>query len=256
MSEFEKWCDDFDEKVGDHELTLLTTDAARLGIGLEKVAAVVPSHYASDKRLASILEKLGKPEAAKYLEGKLPSDKKARSGDLGEILAISFIKQRTIFDQTVMKLRWKDSRNMALRGDDLLAVGLSNTDQLLFLKGESKSRLNLSASPITDARNSLNNYDGLPNPHSLTFLADRMAEEGRTDISDRIDAAQLSTGIHIQDVTHMTFTFSANDPRSHLWADLAAYDGEVEQWSVGLRIESHQEFIKAVFDKVIADGIT
>lgn len=256
MPDFEKWCDETEPDVGAHDLTLLTTKDGGFDIGLEKVAAIIPDQYASPNRLARILERLGKPAASKYLAEKLPTMKKARSGDVGEILAVSYIEEETVFNESVNKLRWKDSREMALRGDDMLAVGIDDeSGNLLFLKGESKSRLSISNSPIKDARKSLDAYDGLPNPHSLSFLSDRFAEEGRDDLADQIDTIMLTNGVNIKDVTHMIFTFSGNDPESYLTTDLNTYEGDVEQWSVGLRISEHQDFIAGVYDKVLTVGV-
>lgn len=258
MADFLDWCveTETENDVGEHDLTLLKTKKGGFEIGLAKIAAVMPDHYASETRLAGILEKLGKPAAAEYLAQKMPTGKKPRSGDVGEILAVSYIEERTIFDKSVDKLRWKDSREMALRGDDMLAVGITKKGKMLFLKGESKSRLKLSNSPIEDARKSLNVYDGLPNPHSLGFLADRFSDDGRTDIADQIDAIMLTSGVKAKDVTHMIFTFSGNDPETYLTTDLTNYDGAIDQRSVGLRISDHQEFIAGVYEKVLSDGDT
>lgn len=256
MTDFAEWCEETETEVAKHDLSLLNTKKGGFFIGVDKVAAIIPDQYASPKRLARILRRLGKPAASKYLAGKLPTKTKARSGDVGEILAVSYIEEETIFNENVNKLRWKDSREMALRGDDMLAVGLTKKGKMLFLKGESKSRKSLANSPIQDARKSLNNYDGLPNPHSLSYLADRFSDAGRDDLADQIDGLMLTKGINVKDVTHMIFTFSGNDPESYLTTDLKDYEGDVEQWSVGLRINEHQEFIAGVYEKVLSIGVT
>ncbi len=142
---------------------------------------------------------------------------------------------------------------MPMRGDDLLAVGFWD-NSIQFLKGESKSRKRLSKTLLGETRKALNGSNGRPTPHALTFLSDRLAEEGREDIADQIDAAQYQDGIRIDRVSHMVFTFSGNNPKRLLKTDLAEYDGEVDQFSVGLQVERHQEFIKEVFERVIANG--
>lgn len=256
MPDFDEWCDESEAEREKHDLTLVRLKDGGFEIGLEKVATFLPDEYASPLRLARILERLGKPAAAKYLEGKLPTSKKARSGDIGEVLAVSYIAEKTVFDESVNKLRWKDSREMALRGDDMLAVGVTRKGKMLFLKGESKSRKSLSNSPIEDARKSLNNYDGLPNPHSLSYLSDRFSEAGRDDLADQIDTKMLVKGVNPRDVTHMVFTFSGNNPESYLTTDLDGYSGGIEQWSVGLRIEAHQDFIAGVYQKVLDYGVS
>ena len=250
---FDSWCDESEKEVSGHLLTVLRTDDDRKDIGVKAVADELPQHYVSDDRYADILKKLGKPAAARYLEEKLPRTEQIRSGDLGEILATSYIEQETDWDQTVKKLRWKDHREMPMHGDDLLAVGFWG-DGIQFLKGESKSRKRLSRISLREAREALDGNNGRPTPHALAFLSDRLADEGREDIADQIDDAQYRDGIPIDRISHMVFTFSGNNPERLLKTDLEEYDGDVYQFSVGLQVKTHQEFIKKVFETVRADG--
>ena len=250
---FDAWCKESEDQVNDHDIVVLRVDDDHTDIGVEAVARELPQHYVSTHRYARILKRLGKSAAAQYLEKKLPQTKSMRSGDLGEILAISYIEEKTIWDQTVKKLRWKDHREMPMRGDDLLAVGFED-GKIQFLKGESKSRKNLSKASLQEARKALNGNNGRPTPHALTFLADRLAEEGREDIADQIDDAQRQDSIPIDCVSHMVFTFSGNNPECLLKTYLAKYKGKFYQFFVGLRVKTHQEFVKKVFETVRADG--
>jgi Cap4 SAVED domain len=78
----------------------------------------VRSHYDSVDRIANDVEKLGYKAAAQILRERLPRTKKARSGDLGEILACELVEEERHFTVPVRRLRYKDGREMALRGDD------------------------------------------------------------------------------------------------------------------------------------------
>ena len=51
----------------------------------------------------------------------------------------------------------------------------------------------------------------------------------------------------------MLFTFTGNNPENFLTADLNNYTGTIDQFSVGLRVEDHQAFIKVVYKKAL-DG--
>lgn len=255
MSIFDAWCDESKNEVNGHRLTVLRMDDDRRAIGVEAVASELPQHYMSASRYADILTKLGKPAAAQCLKDKLPQTKSIRSGDLGEILAISYIEQKTIWNQTIKKLRWKDHREMAMRGDDLIAVGFED-GEIQFLKGEAKSRAKLSSTPLREARKTLGKNNGRPSPHALAFFSARLVEEGREDIADRIDAAQYQDSIPLSRISQMMFTFSGNSPESLLKTDLADYDGDFDQFSVGLQVDPHQGFIKEVFETVINDGDT
>lgn len=255
MLEFKDWCDAADIKVGPYALRLLSSDPARMNAGIVATAAIVPTHYAAEERVAAILRRLGKPAAAQFIEGKLPTSKSIRSGDLGEILATEWIASQGGYQVPVKRLRWKDHRNMAMRGDDV--IGIRQDPQaggVLFLKTEAKSRVALSAAVVAEARAGLDKDGGLPSAHALSFIADRLAELGNGALADAILDAQLKHGIQAQSVRHLTFTVSGNDPKVHLTGSLQTYSGGITQWSVGLRIEGHVAFVAAVYDLVIANA--
>jgi len=255
MSGIKNWCASKDEDVKIHHLRVLEVDPAKITTAIEEIPKVVPGHYASAERVARLMQRLGKPAAAKFIEDKLPTSKSIRSGDLGEILGSSYVTEFTDFTTGINRLRWKDHREMAMRGDDIIAVRIvSSPEKINFLKGEVKSNVSLSPSTVTKARKALLNNKSRPSAHALTFLADRLHDKGQNDLADLIDDAQLVLGIKLKQVSHLMFTFSANDPTSILRNDLNAYTGTVAQYAVGLRVKTHQTFIKSVFEKVIADG--
>lgn len=100
---------------------------------------------------------------------------------------------------------------------------------------------------IDEARAALCANSGLPSPHALAFVADRLNQAGDTFLGDALDKAQLKDGIRVSQVSHMLFTFSGNDPLKLLKTNLQSYAGPVPQHYVGLRVDRHQDFIKAVF---------
>jgi Cap4 SAVED domain len=255
MVQFNDWCSATDSSIGAHPLRILSGDPTRLGVGITATAAAVPSHYSAEERVAGILRRLGKSKAAKFVEDKLPTSKSIRSGDLGEILATEWIATQSSYQVPVKRLRWKDHRNMAMRGDDVIGIRLNpQTDRLLFLKTEAKSRVSLSANVVAEARAGLDKYGGLPSAHALSFIADRLADVGNDALSDAILDEQLRHGIQPKSVTHLLFIFSGNNPEAHLASSLQTYAGGIAQRSVGLQIKSHGAFVAAVFDQVIANG--
>lgn len=255
MVQFNDWCDTAGSNVGVHPLLLISGDPARLNTGVAATAAIVPTHYVAEERVAAILRRLGKPAAAQFIEGKLPTSKSIRSGDLGEILATEWIVSQGGYQVPIKRLRWKDHRNMAMRGDDVIGIYQDpQTSSLFFLKTEAKSRMVLGATVVAEARAGLDKDGGLPSAHALSFIADRLAELGNDALADAILDAQLKYGIQAPNVRHLTFTFSGNNPEAHLTSSLQAYPGHIEQWSVGLRIEGHAAFVAAVYDLVITNA--
>lgn len=140
---------------------------------------------------------------------------------------------------------------MSMRGEDVLAFNLDPKGAgLKILKAEVKSRAGMRTAVIDEARAALSANDGLPSPHAIAFVADRANEVGDTVFGDALDKAQLKDGIRASQVSHMLFTFSGNDPLTLLKTNLQAYSGAVPQHYVGVRVEGHQGFIKAVFEAV------
>ena len=256
MVQFNDWCITTNAVVGDHNLCLLTGEIDKLATGIGETAVVVPGHYAAEEQVSRALARLGKTAAAALIQGKLPTTKGIRSGDLGEIYATEWIDAHCGgYLAPIKRLRWKDHRNMAMRGDDVIAINVDPESQRLrFLKTEAKSRVRLTGQVLANARTGLDKDGGRPSAHALAFISARLVELGELPLADAIDDALLKHGIPIQNVRHLLFTFSDNDPTALLNASLEAYQGGIPQLGVGLRVDGHAAFIGAVYERVIANA--
>jgi hypothetical protein len=244
------WCECDEEVTGRKRLWLLTEQVG----GREQVWALlleaVRSHYDNLDRIAADVARLGYEKAAEILRTRMPTEERARSGDLGEILASELAEDSLGFRIPVKRLRFKDGRNMALRGDDFIGVVVEEGGQLRLLKGESKSRQELAKTAITEAREALDRDDGRCTPESLLFVADRLLDSndpadqtlGRA-LRDEIGQKSLPPGR----IDHILFTLSGNAPPPSLKEDLDGAGADRNQYSVNLRIPDHGEFIGSVF---------
>jgi hypothetical protein len=256
MVSFGDWCNIDDSMVGVHSIKVLSGRPEDLPKGHDAISSIVPTHYASEEHIARNLARLGKAAAADFIRQKLPTSRSIRSGDLGEILATEYIANQTTYTVPVKRLRWKDHRNMAMRGDDVIGFAQDPaTGRLFFLKTEVKSRASLATAVVVEAREALDKDNGLPSAHALSFISARLLESGNTALADAIDDEQLKYGISPQAVTHLLFTFSGNSPIGFLSTSLAACAGAIPQLCVGLRIDDHKGFISAVYDLVIQNAI-
>lgn len=129
MVQFNDWCDAADTPVGDHQLRVMTGRPADAATGIQVTATAVPAHYAAEERIAAALARLGKAAAAKMITDLLPQTPQIRSGDLGEIYATEWIDAHSGYRAPIKRLRWKDHRNMAMRGDDVIGMILDPETQ-------------------------------------------------------------------------------------------------------------------------------
>lgn len=244
------WCVCAEEVTGRKRLWLLTEK----GGGRERVWALliksVRSHYDHLDRIAADAARLGYEKAAEILRTRMPTEERARSGDIGEILASELAEDTLGFRIPVKRLRFKDGRNMALRGDDFIGVVVAEGGQLRLLKGESKSRQELAKPAITEGREALDRDDGRCTPESLLFVADRLLDSNDPAdqalgqaLRDEIGQKSLPSGR----IDHMLFTLSGNVPPPSLKADLDGTGGGRSQYSINLRVPDHGDFIGAVY---------
>lgn len=256
MVQFDDWCHSVDKTVGDHSLRVMTGQTDNRQTGIQVTAAIVPGHYASEEHIARAFARLGKSAAAKLIYDKLPTTKAIRSGDLGEIYASEWINAHSGGYRTPIKrLRWKDHRNMAMRGEDVIGIFQDpKTKQLYFLKTEAKSRARLTGQVLTEARSAMDKDGGLPSAHALLFISERLFKLGELPLADAIDDATLKYRIPVQNVRHLLFTFSGNAPDDLLTTFLQDYQGAINQLAVGLHVENHAAFIGAIYDQVIANA--
>ncbi len=249
---YKKWCDTTKETTERKRYWTLVEKADGRHEIRDSLAETMRSHYDRLERIADDVKRLGYKKAARILRSQLPQTPKGRSGDLGEILATELVEEEIKLRVPVRRLRYKDGRNMALRGDDFIGAGFGGDDKLWLLKGEAKSNQKLGKTTITNARKVLNRDHGRCTPDSLMFVANRLldsddeadVELGRV-IRDEVGLDTLKPGR----IDHMLFTMSGNTPPAALKEDLEAASTNRDHYVVNLRIEDHQDFIKEMYQE-------
>jgi hypothetical protein len=257
MPLFDDWCDNNEDREEKKRFWKLTEKADGREAILDDLAERVRSHYDSLERIADDVEALDYEAASAILRERLPRGKKARSGDLGEILASELIEEKLGFEVPVRRMRFKDGREVALRGDDFIGVEYDDDQgRLRLLKGESKSRKTLSKGAIKGARRTLNRDDGRCTPISLLFVADRLMDRGGDEeiIGKVIRAEVARRALPPARIAHALFTVSGNAPPEALAQDFEALGQERRHLVINLHIEDHQEFIKEIYEEAAKLG--
>lgn len=256
MALFKEWCDC--ESTGGAGKKLLKY--AEKADGRAKIAATLPgivrSHYDDARRIADDVASLGYTKAAALLAERMPRSERARSGELGEILATELVEESLGYRVPVRRLRYKDGREMALRGDDFIGVVVQGNGELRFAKGESKSRANLSKSTIKEAREVLSRDAGRPTPTSILFVADRLMDLGGKEeaLGRAIRHDVAIRTVPSSRIEHIMFTVSANETPKALADDLAAAAAEHPHTIVHVHISDHQDFIKSSYEGALKLG--
>lgn len=176
MGLYQKWCDTTKEKDKRKRYwTYVEKDGGRDEIR-DGLAETIRSHYDRLERIAEDVERLGYKVAAKILSEAMPQTPKGRSGDLDEILATELVEEEIGLRVPVRRLRYKDGRNIAMRGDDFIGAGYDAAgEKLWLLNGEAKSNKVLGKATITSARKVLNRDNGRCTPEPCLQAADILA---------------------------------------------------------------------------------
>jgi len=103
-------------------LRILSLNQEEFNNLVSALVELLPEYYVDPLSIASTLERLGKNAAAQKLRDKIPEVKNIRSGDIGEVLTADYIEESTSYSVPIRKLRWRDHRNMAMRGDDVIVI--------------------------------------------------------------------------------------------------------------------------------------
>jgi hypothetical protein len=247
---FDTWCSNEESIEKGKTLRLLSGRDAAQAKAVETIQKLIPKHYCDPSLVKKWLKKWGYKRSLTVIKNNLPESKKARSGDIGEILATEYINRKLDFTVPIFRLRWRDHRELALRGDDLFAVRVDENGRVHFLKGEAKSRQEISTDVVNEAADALRTHDGRPGPHTLNFVVKRLAELGEDELYTALEDYLTRRTIPRKRITHLIFVLAGNDPKPYLSGYLDEYSGAVPQIVIGVRVKNHGVFVKTVFDGV------
>lgn len=238
------------KKRGRHRQIVVSEKFGARDGSLDGIVQVVKGHYVSNEILAAWFDAHGAPEVAILVREHLPIGRRARSGDCGEVLATELVEYATPYRVPIRRLRWKDGRDMALRGDDVVGVKESNAGRIDFLKGESKSRATLSKTVVDQAYSALDASEGRPSRHSVLFVAARLRELGEQALATSLELAVLD-GFRGRRIEHVLAVFCGNDPAALVQSSLTERATSTHKTHViSFWVPDHPEFITAVYGRL------
>ena len=182
---FAKWlvCNDLD--CTDNKIhRSLTVNSTYEDEAVEEVANWLINHHLPKRKRdflgkkKAILEKYDFNEYADSLHI-FPTEDKTKKGNLGEVILSEYLRASSGIDILIYKLRYNPNVDQSMKGDDVLLVN----DKKILL-GESKFRTVAAKSVVEEISNNFGKV--LTLPISLSFIADRLYEEGEFELSDKI----------------------------------------------------------------------
>src|SRR5713101_4090846 len=90
---------------------------AKRAAAIQRLKALLIDHFVGHE---TVLKAGGLAKSAGIIKSSLPTEKKARSGDLGELLAAEFVNSETTYRVAVAKLQWKSDKETSLHGNDII----------------------------------------------------------------------------------------------------------------------------------------
>jgi len=157
---------------------------------LPHLAQAVLDHHFHRRRIAALVRQLGHTEAAEYFAKNLPKDNNTRKGNFGEVVASEHLVQRYGYDMPVFKLRFRDSHDLAMRGEDIIAFEMEAGTISRVIIGEAKCIVQYQKETVRSAHHRL--ADAVrPRPMTLSLLSEILYTEGRDDLASEIDRVSL-----------------------------------------------------------------
>jgi hypothetical protein len=239
---FQKWLQTAAAKTHS-AVSLYTERPGARSIGLQELKKLLADHFVGE---TTILQAGGYAKAAAIIANSLPSNKKTRSGDLGELLATEYLNSETSFVVPIKKLRWKSDRETAMHGNDVIGVD-SKQVPVRVVKGECKSRVHFAKATVDEAAESLDLHNGRPNPSTLAFITKRLYEEKRDAEAKIFQDLQCAGTIATKNLSHLVFALAGNDPSKDLASCPKSKHG-IKRQSTAIVVNDHGAFVAAVYD--------
>jgi hypothetical protein len=224
-------------------VSLYTERPGARSLGLAALKKLLADHFVGE---GTILGAGGYAKSAGIIANSLPTNKRTRSGDLGELLATEYLNSETPFVVPIKKLRWKSDRETAMHGNDVIGVD-TRSKPVHILKGECKSRAAFGKATVEEAAASLDLHDGRPNPSTLAFITKRLYEEKRDAEAKVFQNLQCEGAMSAKNVSHLIFALAGNDPSKHLANGPKSKHAGIKRQGTAIVINDHGAFVAAVY---------
>jgi HamA len=226
------------------EVRVYTERPGTRSFGLSVLKKLLADHFVGE---ATIVQAGGYSKSSSIITNSLPTNKRTRSGDLGELLATEYLNSETPFVVPIKKLKWKSDRETAMHGNDVIGIN-TKIKPTRIVKGECKSRAVFGNDTVKEAATSLDLHDGRPNPSTLAFITKRLYEDNRDAEAKVFQDLQCEGAISATNLSHLIFALAGNDPSKHLTNCPKSKHAGIKRESTAIIINDHGAFVAAVYE--------
>lgn len=144
-------------------------------------------HHIHRRRIADALNTLGHTEAASFFAAEMPRSNNTRKGNFGEVVASEHLMQRYGYHMPVFKLRYRDSTELPMRGEDIIAFALDAANHIeRVIVGEAKAIVAFATRTVVEANERLCTAFS-PRPMTLSLIAELLYAEGNDALGREVD---------------------------------------------------------------------
>jgi len=137
-----------------------------------------------------------------------PKNLSTRKGNFAEVVLAEYLQATTDAQMPIYKLRYNPNADQSMKGDDVLLFDL-DSDPIRIVVGEAKFRGTLSKQVVKDTVTALTCSRQKTLPASLAFVADRLFEEGKTEMSDKVFRCATLIAANRLRIDHVGFLMSS-----------------------------------------------
>jgi len=211
------------------------------------IEAIVDHHF-HRQRIKGALERLGFGESAKYFSRHLPKEDKIRKGNFGEVVASEHLRQRHGYKMPVFKLRYMDTPNMPMRGEDIVAFKITEDNKITAICiGEAKTLERYNRDQVEKAHKRLV-IAYHPYPVTLSLISNILHERGDHDLAEQIDMILETLSLRPFPRHNWLFVITGDQPRDP-FGPIEEIDRVVESLvTVSVHLSQLSSFINEIFE--------
>ncbi len=182
----------FDHQDGHSEHGVPTRSLSETDSDVEQFVAIMRSFLRTHHSRPEDLERSRIKREAFSRQGfplplsRFPTNPTTRKGNWTEVLLCEYVVASCNADLPVYRLRYNPNIDQSMKGDDMLAFDLE-ADPVRIIVGEAKFRGASTKKAVIDIVESLERSHRGGLPASLQFVADRLIQEGKEALGQRIE---------------------------------------------------------------------